>query len=81
MTVTVTMSEAKAHLSRLVDQAVRAGEDFIIAKGGKPLVKVSALVPRADTPRTLGFLKGRGTIPNDIKAGFEREIDAMFGLK
>ena len=34
--------EAKTQLSRLVDRAAR-GEAFVIAKAGKPLVKVSAL--------------------------------------
>jgi len=36
---TVNIHEAKTHLSRLVERAAR-GESFIIAKAGKPLVKV-----------------------------------------
>ena len=50
---TVNIHEAKTHLSRLVEQAA-AGESFIIAKAGKPMVKVVAL----DTPdkaREVGF--------------------------
>ena len=39
---TVNIHEAKTHLSRLVDKAAR-GESFVIAKSGKPLVKVMAL--------------------------------------
>jgi prevent-host-death family protein len=42
---TVNIHEAKTQLSRLVDQAAR-GEPFVIAKAGKPLVKVMPL----DTP-------------------------------
>jgi len=38
---TVNIHEAKTHLSRLVDRAAK-GEPFIIAKAGKPLVKVGA---------------------------------------
>ncbi|MCY4531763.1 MAG: type II toxin-antitoxin system prevent-host-death family antitoxin, partial [Gammaproteobacteria bacterium] len=38
----VNMHQAKTHLSRLVEKAVQ-GEPFIIAKAGKPLVKVVAL--------------------------------------
>ena len=38
----INIHEAKTQLSRLVDNAVK-GESFIIAKAGKPLVKVSAL--------------------------------------
>ncbi len=39
---TVNIHEAKTHLSRLVDRAAK-GEPFIIAKAGKPLVKVVPL--------------------------------------
>lgn len=37
----LNIHEAKTHLSRLVEQAAR-GEPFVIAKAGKPLVKVGA---------------------------------------
>ena len=54
--VTVNMHEAKTQLSRLVDQAVK-GEPFVIAKAGKPMVKVAALdAPTA--PQRLGFMTG-----------------------
>ena len=36
---TVNIHEAKTHLSKLIEMAVQ-GEPFIIAKAGKPLVKV-----------------------------------------
>ena len=39
---TVNMHEAKTHLSRLV-RAAADGEPFIIARAGKPVVKVVAL--------------------------------------
>ena len=42
---TVNIHEAEAQLSKLVDRAVK-GEPFIIAKAGKPLVKVTALEAR-----------------------------------
>jgi prevent-host-death family protein len=45
--LTVNIHEAKTHLSRLLDRAAR-GEPFIIAKAGKPLVKVVPL----DAPRS-----------------------------
>ena len=38
----VNIHEAKTHLSRLVDQAAK-GEPFVIAKSGKPMVKVMSL--------------------------------------
>jgi prevent-host-death family protein len=38
----VNIHEAKTHLSRLIDCAAK-GEPFIIAKAGKPMVKVVPL--------------------------------------
>lgn len=40
---TYNIHEAKTQLSRLVDEAVHDGEPFIIAKAGRPLVKVVPL--------------------------------------
>jgi prevent-host-death family protein len=39
---TFNIHEAKTQLSRLVEQAAK-GESFVIAKAGKPMVKVMAL--------------------------------------
>ena len=55
--VTVNIHEAKTQLSKLVDQAVK-GEAFVIAKAGKPLVKVAALDAPADAA-TPGLHGGR----------------------
>ena len=72
---TYNIHEAKTHLSRLVDEAV-AGESFIIAKAGKPLVTVS---PVAAKPiRRIGFMKGMGEVPDDFNTMFAEEIRAMF---
>lgn len=55
---TVNIHEAKTHLSRLVDRAVKA-ESFIIAKSGKPMVKVVAIdAPAAGEMRRVGFMAG-----------------------
>ena len=52
----VNIHEAKAQLSRLVDEAAK-GEPFVIAKSGKPLVKVMALeAPGPGEAKRLGFL-------------------------
>lgn len=77
MVVTVNIHEAKTQLSKLVDQAVR-GEAFVIAKAGKPLVKVSAL-DAPDAPQRLGFLDGEIAVPEDFDRMGEAEIAAMFG--
>jgi prevent-host-death family protein len=74
---TVNIHEAKTQLSRLIDQATK-GEPFIIAKAGKPLVKVMAI----DTPpisRRIGFMTGQFEVPEDFDRMGAEEIDALFG--
>ena len=75
--VTVNIHEAKTQLSKLVDRAAK-GETFVIAKAGKPLVKVSALNAPA-TPQRLGFLVGEIAVPDDFDRMGEAEIEALFG--
>lgn len=72
---TVNMHEAKTHLSRLVEGALQ-GEPFVIARAGKPLVKVVSI--EEDTPRRTGFLKGQVDAPDDFDRMAEDEIQAMF---
>ena len=76
---TVNMHEAKTHLSRLVDAAAK-GEPFVIARAGKPLVKVVPLEAEAAKPasRRIGFLAGQFKVPDDIKTPFKDEIEQMF---
>jgi prevent-host-death family protein len=72
--VTVSIHEAKAQLSKLIDRAVK-GEMVVIAKDGRPLVKVTALdaPPR---PKRLGFLVGEIAVPEDFNRMGETEIAA-----
>ena len=78
MPKTVNMHEAKTHLSRLVEAAAK-GESFIIARAGKPLVKVTALdAPEAGAQRRLGFLAGEIAVPDDFDRMGENEIAEMF---
>ena len=75
---TVNMHEAKTHLSRLVEKAAK-GEPFIIAKAGKPMVKVTAVdVPEKRMIKRIGFLAGQMTVPEDFDQMGEAEIEAMF---
>jgi prevent-host-death family protein len=75
---TVNIHEAKTHLSRLVEKAA-AGESFIIAKAGKPLVRVSALeAPTHQQQQRVGFLKGRIVVPDDFDGMGANEIQALF---
>lgn len=75
---TVNIHEAKTHLSRLVARAAQ-GEPFIIAKSGKPLVKVVPLdTPAEGKIKRIGFLEGLFTIPDDFDTMGDAEIEAMF---
>jgi prevent-host-death family protein len=74
----VNMHEAKTHLSRLVERAAK-GEGFIIAKAGKPLVKVVPLSSREEAgPRRLGFLTGEIAVPDDFDRMGQDDIDRQF---
>jgi len=78
---TVNIHEAKTHLSRLVDQAAK-GKPFIIAKAGKPIVKVVAFdAPGPREVRRLGFLEGQFTVPKDFDRMGRAEIEELFGGK
>ncbi len=61
---TYNIHDAKTQLSRLVEQAAN-GEPFIIAKAGKPMVRVTALDGQA-RPRRIGFLDGQIEVPDDF---------------
>ncbi len=77
----VNMHEAKTHLSKLVAEAV-AGEPFVIARAGKPLVKVEVIRDEPkDKPRRLGFMMDQGStwkIPEDFNSLMQDEINEMF---
>jgi prevent-host-death family protein len=76
---TVNIHEAKTHLSRLVEKASK-GESFIIAKAGKPLVKVTALSsPTGAEVRRLGFMAGQISVPDDFDRMGREEIQRIFG--
>jgi prevent-host-death family protein len=75
----VNIHEAKTQLSRLLEQAIN-GEDVVIARAGKPLVR---LVPfeQPTRQRRRGLLRGEITLapdfdelPNDLAAAFRGEL-------
>ena len=74
----INIHEAKTQLSRLVEQAAK-GEPFIIAKAGKPMVKVIALnAPTGKKVRRLGFMAGQFTVPANFDRMYEKEIEELF---
>ena len=76
----VNIHEAKTHLSRLIELAAK-GEPFVIAKAGKPMVKVMAIdAPDSGQARRLGFLAGRIEVPDDFDSMGEDEIGTLFDV-
>ncbi len=72
------MREAKTHLSRLVDEAVK-GDGFIIAKAGKLLVKVSRLdAPAPKQIKRIGFMLGKIQVPDDFDGMGKTEVVTLF---
>ncbi len=76
--LTVNIHDAKTNLSKLIAMAVK-GQPFIIAKAGKPLVKVEALEDTAPARKSrLGGLEHLAPPPADFDTMFADEIDTMF---
>ena len=73
---TVNIHKAKTHLSRLIEAAAK-GEPFIIAKAGKPLVKVVP-VDAPTAPKRFDFMKGQFTVPDDFDTMDQEEIEQLF---
>jgi antitoxin (DNA-binding transcriptional repressor) of toxin-antitoxin stability system len=70
--------EAKTQLSRLVELAAK-GEGFIIAKAGKPMVKVVALeAPGPAKIKRIGFMEGQIKVPDDFDTMGSADIQSMF---
>jgi prevent-host-death family protein len=76
---TMNIHEAKTQLSKLIEEASK-GESFVIAKAGKPLVRVTALsAPTGAQVRRLGFMVGQISVPDDFDQMCKEEIEQMFG--
>ena len=76
---TVNIHEAKTQLSKLVEEASK-GEGFVIAKAGKPVVKVIALnAPTGAQVRRLGFMAGQISVPDDFDRMGKNEIEEICG--
>ena len=71
----VNIHEAKTHLSRLIDQVLN-GEEVIIAKGNKPLVKL-VLLDGVYPQRQIGLAKGKIKMADDFNAPLDDFKDYM----
>ena len=73
---TVDVHEAKTHFSRLLDR-VQAGEEFVIARAGRPVARLGPLA-RPGKKRRLGLLDGKFKIPDDFNKPLSDELIAAF---
>ena len=67
----------KTHLSALVEKAAN-GEAFVIAKAGKPMVKVVPCFPQKAVKKRIGFLKGQIAVPSDFDTMGQDELIELF---
>lgn len=77
----VNIHEAKTHLSRLVEKAMR-GETVVIARAGTPVVRMVPIdAPVVVQRKRLGFLSSIYSVPDaqTFNALGQQEIEAMFG--
>jgi prevent-host-death family protein len=62
--ITINIYEAKAKLSKLVERAA-AGEEVIIARGGRPVARLTQLTPVRPQIR-FGLLRGKVKMAPDF---------------
>ena len=74
----VKMHEAKAHLSRLVED-VQGGGEVIISRGVRPVARLVPYLLKNEEARKPGYLKGRIRIADDFDAPLSEEILDTFG--
>lgn len=75
---TVSLFDAKTHLSRIVDELVSGSEqEVVISRHGKPMVRVTAIQGTRDVSHRIGIARGRFVVPDDIDTA-NTEIAALF---
>lgn len=77
-TETVTVTEAKTQLSKLLER-VGAGEEIVIRRGSKPVAKIVGYTAPSRR-RKPGALKGQIWMSDDFDEPDE-EIERLFGMR
>ena len=73
---TVSLFDAKIHLSRLIDQiATGAESEIVISRNGKPVARIVPI--REDVSRRIGLARGEFEIPDEVDA-HNAEVAALF---
>lgn len=75
----VNIHEAQRHLSQIIDDVKRLGTPIIIAKSGKPQVKIVPLDEPVVATR-FGFLRDMSPVPDDFDTMYSDEINELFGI-
>lgn len=75
-TMLVNIHDAKTHLSKFINQALK-GDEIIIARAGKPLIKLVPFTEETEVRRG-GQFKGLIEISKDFDAPLPEEILKMF---
>jgi antitoxin (DNA-binding transcriptional repressor) of toxin-antitoxin stability system len=74
---TVSLFDAKTHLSRLVETILSGKEErVVISRRGKPVVCLTAIRP-TDTSKRIGVAHGRFEVPDNID-GANNAIASLF---
>lgn len=73
----VSVYDARAGLSRLIDQAL-AGEEVIITRKGKPVIRLVPVEPEQKKPREMGMLRGLFEVPDSFFDPLPDEVLADF---
>lgn len=63
---TVSLFDAKTHLSRIIEELVLGREDsVVVSRRGKPVVKILP-IKQEDVSKRIGVARGRFDVPDDI---------------
>ena len=74
----IDLHDVKTRISELVARA-QQGDGFIIARAGRPLVRVTAVdAPRPSEQSRIGFLAGHYIIPDHFDRLAEDKLAALF---
>ena len=75
---TISLFEAKTHLSSIVESLISGNEnEVIISRRGKPVARLTPL-ETGNISKRIGIAKGSFAVPDDIDSAND-EIAALFG--
>ena len=75
----INIHKSKTHLSSLIDKVTESDEAFVIAKAGRPIVKVVPIDSSEECSKPCpGFLQGKAVIPENFDSLGDSEINTDF---